>query len=95
MLNVEDSTAGLNGLYVTKTNSSAIKSFHFEFTVDPDTDEILDKEWGTLAVTFRDTDETYFYSDVSLSIFFQMTNAKSVGAFFNSRIKGNYEFEVI
>ncbi len=95
MLYVQDSTASFNGYFVTETKSSAIECFSFQFDVDENTEEILDKEWGTLQITFRDGLGDYFYRDVSLNIFFQMTNAKSVGAFFNSRIKGNYEFEVI
>lgn len=94
MLTVEDCTDSLNSYYVSRTSSNAIQSFSFQFEVD-ENDEIVDKEYGTLAVTFVGNIETYYYKSVPISTFFQMATCGSVGKFFNKSIRGYYYFEIL
>ena len=89
MINVDN---GHDSLYVHQTNSSAIESFGFYYGTDED-DNIVEDDWGYLVVNFRGDNETqpYYYYEFCLSTFFEMTNAESIGRFFNERIRNSYQ----
>lgn len=48
---------------------------------------------GTLVVVFRDKERAYCYRDVPLSVWNEFKSADSLGGYYNSYIKGQYDSE--
>ena len=54
-----------------------------------------DSEWEILVVRFRDSGALYTYSDFSESAWNKFKAADSLGSWYNTHIKGQYEYEKI
>ncbi len=48
---------------------------------------------GNLVAKFRNTGDIYVYYDVPKETYTELLNAESIGSYFNSNIKGVYEYE--